>query len=139
MKKVMLLGLMAIALISCKKEDEVKPTCTPQPSAQYSATDYYLTNPSGRGEADTIRFNFDVVDSYFLTSSLVDTIAEPSNVEVSGAELDIYYKMNASGTRWTEGSGTFGTNELHIYWQTAEGDSTNLITFYSVYSKCKTN
>lgn len=139
MKKIFLLIAIVALMGSCKKEDNHNDVCPSVPAPQYSNTDYYLTNPSGFGEADTIRFNYDIVDDYYLNSSLMDSIHEQSQIDVSGAELTIKYHLNNTYTAFTDGSGNFGTKELFIYWRIANLDTTIVHTFYSVYSKCKIN
>ncbi len=140
MKKIiLLLSIVIIVVSSCKKKDEVKP-CPVIPAPQYSDTKYYLTNPSGRGELDTISFSLvaGTVDEYLITS-LVGSFSNYAELEFNGPEMDIYYQANSSNTMFFEGSGMLGDNEMFIQWYSANIDTTGVQSFYSVYSKVRIN
>lgn len=129
--KKLLFSIAIVAFISsCKKED-VKPCPTPV-TPVYSDTKYYLTNPSGRGERDTITF-FGLTDMTPLLSSFSGT----ASIDISGPELSVYYESN--GIMYYEGSGMFGDKELNILWYSANIDTTGVQSLYSVYSKCRIN
>lgn len=138
MKKLLLIAVIAMSIVSCKKEDKPE-VCPGVTSPQYSNTKYFLTNPTGFGERDTIDFNYDVVDDYYLEQSLMDSIVGQSQIETSGPELTVKYKLNSTYTAFTDGYGYYGTNEVVIYWRVANLDTTVVHTFYSVYSKVKIN
>lgn len=137
MKKILLIASVVISVVACKKEEKETP-CPSIPVAQYSDTKFYLTNSSGRGEADTIVFLMDASMEVTMTS-LVDSFADFTAVDVSGPELTIYPHMNSANTKYYEGTGTFGNKELLIYWFSANSDTTDIQSFYSVYSQCRIN
>lgn len=128
-----------ITMVSGCKKDEDNIPCPAAPVPEYAAMKYYLTNPSGRGEQDTISYSPVVGTDDYLITCLPSSFPGNAYCEFSGPEIEIYYAINADSTMFFEGSGVLGDKEMFIYWKSANIDTTSVTSFYSVYSKVRLN